>query len=138
MSGSVEILNIAEGEMKLSFDKADPAESLRAARIVSDMLSRGYALLIEVERDGVKKWERALAFHKDTQEYLIADFDPVVQSAGPPDRGERNDEPDSAQPAAESAAPQESGATGRGRGRPRKAVAADSVDLVAVGRSAGG
>ena len=54
-AGSIAILNVGAGDTRLSFDKANPAEAIRAARIVKDMLRRGYALLVEVERDGQKK-----------------------------------------------------------------------------------
>jgi hypothetical protein len=47
MSATVGILNVGTGDTKLVFDKDDPAECIRAARIVADMLRRGYALLVE-------------------------------------------------------------------------------------------
>lgn len=72
--GTVGILNVGDGDTKLSFDKNNPAERIRAARIVADMLRRGYALLIEV--DG--KFVRATEFKEDVCEYIIADFDPIT------------------------------------------------------------
>lgn len=50
MNGSVGILNVGAGDTKLIFDKNSPADCIRAARIVKDMLRRGYALLVEVEQ----------------------------------------------------------------------------------------
>ncbi len=81
------ILNVGAGDVKVSFDKSNPAERIRACRIVKDMLRRGYALLVEVERDGKKAFERALDFDEDRAEYIIADFDPVW--AGEADREEK-------------------------------------------------
>lgn len=48
-TGSVGILNVGTGDIRLAFDKNNPAECIRAARIVKDMLRRGFALLVEVE-----------------------------------------------------------------------------------------
>lgn len=41
MMGSVAILNVSAGDTKLTFDKSNPSETIRAARIVKDMLRRG-------------------------------------------------------------------------------------------------
>jgi hypothetical protein len=66
-TGELSILNVAKGDTKLSFDPADPAERERACRIVTDMLKRGYAIMVEV--DG--KTRRAVGFDPNTAEYLI-------------------------------------------------------------------
>lgn len=145
MMGELGILNVGAGDTKLSFDKSNPAERIRAARIVKDMIRRGYALLIEVNRDGEGRpvYERAIDFHEDTCEYVIADFDPVTaqaadeqdatEKAGAHEEG-RTEETRPATPAAAA----EPTARQRGR-RPRtRRVAADSTKGVAVARSAGG
>lgn len=49
--GEVGVLNVGAGDTRLMFDKSNPADCIRAARIVKDMLRRGYALLIEVGKD---------------------------------------------------------------------------------------
>ena len=67
------ILNVGEGDTKLSFDSKDLAEQIRAERIVKDMLRRGYMLLVETD-DG--KLVRATDFDPETSEYVIADLDP--------------------------------------------------------------
>jgi hypothetical protein len=85
MQGEVGVLNVGLGDTKLSFDKSDPAERIRAARIVRDMLRRGYALLVEVEPG---KFQRAKDFDDETCEYIVADFDPVQAEAA--DRAERS------------------------------------------------
>ena len=76
--GVLEILNVGAGDVKLTFNTGDPSDVIRCRRIVSDMLRRGFALLVEVERDGEKRYERAQAFDETTGEYLIADFDPLA------------------------------------------------------------
>lgn len=75
MTGTVGILNVGAGDTKLTFDKGNPTEMIRAARIVTDMLKRGYALLIEVE-PGI--FQRAHRFDEAKCEYIIADFDPTA------------------------------------------------------------
>ena len=82
MTGQIGILNVGAGDTKLSFDKSNPQECIRAARIVTDMLRRGYALLIEMDDGkGGKTYTRAKAFDPATCEYIIADFDPVTAQA---------------------------------------------------------
>lgn len=152
MNGELAILNVAAGDTKLSFDKSNPGEVIRAGRIVKDMLKRGYALLIEVERDGQKAFERALDFDDKTSEYIIADFDPsqssdipkpsrgvVVPRAGLDDGPEIGDTDGSTQdqaPADESSVPEQVGGGNRRKGR--RGVPASGTRAVAVGRSAGG
>lgn len=138
--GTVGILNVGDGDTKLSFDPKNPVERIRAARVVRDMLRRGYALLVEVERDGVKQFERATDFREDTCEYVIADFDPTVEPEAPrielKDQAHaskhRETETNSAAGAAAQAAP-------RKRGRPAKrAIPADSTRAISVAPIAGG
>ncbi|HVB15735.1 MAG TPA: hypothetical protein VNF04_04320 [Stellaceae bacterium] len=140
MTGTVGILNVGAGDTKLSFDPANPAERIRASRIVRDMLRRGYALLVEVDQpDGTKAYQRALDFREDSAEYIIADFDPLASGIddGPSfDRNEDAQEPEGSAngPAKPSAATRST----RSRGRARKAIPAASVRAVAVARTAGG
>jgi hypothetical protein len=142
MTGSIGILNVGAGDTKLIFDKDNPAELIRAARIVKDMLRRGYALLIEVEKDGAKRYERVRDFREDTCEYIIADFDPTVAE---PEKAQTVEQPQTHEQAAPPAA--EAGEEGAekpstkkpGRGRPRtRAIHASTTTGVAVARSAGG
>lgn len=133
MNGTLSILNVGAGDTKLSFDKSNPAERIRAGRIVTDMLRRGYALLVEVERDGAKAYERVQAFDPETSEYIIADFDPLAATPAPTENTDHGSETqaseESSAPAAES--------TKRKRGRPRR-IPAEGASAVAVARSAGG
>lgn len=77
MSGTVGILNVGAGDNKLVFDPNDPQGMIRAARIVKDMIRRGYALLVEIGKDdqGRPKYQRATDFDESKCEYIIADFD---------------------------------------------------------------
>lgn len=134
-AGSVAILNVGEGDTKLSFDPSNPAERIRAARIVKDMLRRGYALLVEVEVDGKKVHQRATDFREDVCEYVIADFDPI--QAAEADQEElahgNQAQPTPASPAGQAEAPKR-------RGRPPKhtTVPAERASVVAVAPISGG
>lgn len=143
--GTLQILNVGVGDIRVSFDRANPAETIRAQRIVKDMLRRGYALLVEIERNGEKAFERAIDFREDTNEYIIADFDPnQAEKAdavehdhecgkgvddGPKIKAEKN--------TAENDRSGDQSSNGAKRGR-RRGVPADSTRAVAVARSAGG
>lgn len=71
--GSLGILNVGTGDTKLSFDKSNPAERARAAKIVEDMLKRGYAILVQIgDQGGEPIYRRAKAFDPETCEYIIA------------------------------------------------------------------
>jgi hypothetical protein len=146
-NGTVGILNVGAGDIEIRFDGNNVSERIRAARIVKDMLRRGYALLVEVERDGEKRFERALDFDEKTCRYIIADFDPEIAinadaqevyekelnlSVKEPNHGE-------SEPVEAAATPESTGETKRRRGRPPKTgIDASKTRAVAVGRSAGG
>jgi hypothetical protein len=120
--GTVGILNVGAGDTKLSFDPNNPAERIRAARVVKDMIRRGYALLIQREPGG--PFVRATDFDENVCEYVIADFDPL-QAA----EADQHDEEETQQPAA---------APGAARKATKKRVKAESVRAVSVAPSAGG
>lgn len=133
MTGTVGILNVGAGDTKLSFDPKNPAERIRAARIVRDMLRRGYALLVEVAPG---QYQRATDFDEDRCEYIIADFDPVA--AAEADAAEAREPAHEEEP---SPAPrgEDAGKTRRGRPGPRtRSIDAGKTNAVAVARSAGG
>lgn len=141
MNGTVSILNVGHGDTKLTFDKDNAAECIRAARIVKDMLRRGYALLVEVEQpDGTKKFQRAYDFIEGTCEYIIADMNvyvPSEQEATPDD----NSSDDGIATELAASAASEAAATRpqpRGRKVRTKRVGASGTRAVAVARSAGG
>lgn len=137
MNGEVGVLNVGAGDTKLSFDPNNPAERIRAARIVRDMIRRGYSLLIEVEENGAKVHRRALDFDESKCEYIIADFDPLIAQTA--DNEETDEEAISAQP------PASAGITATPRlkadkpgKRGRRNIAAGSVRATAVPHIAGG
>jgi hypothetical protein len=133
--GSVGILNVGAGDTKLSFDKSNPAERIRAARIVKDMLRRGYALLIEVDVGGEKKFTRAIDFDEDVCEYVIADFDPI--EAAKHEEQEDGDVHQESEGKTVGATETEPTQPRPKRGGKRR-VEAESTRAVAVGRTAGG
>lgn len=83
MTGILEILNVQKGDITIVLDKGNTAEVIRAKRIITDMLRRGYALVVEVERDGKKAYERVQEFDAEKGEYIIADFDPEAHELAP-------------------------------------------------------
>ena len=131
MSGTIGILNVGAGDTKLVFDPTNPAEMIRAARIVKDMLRRGYALLVDsgqTDSSGRPIYMRAKDFDETKFEYIIADFDPTAPGG---------DIEPTAETTRESAGETQLAPLKR-RGRPPKRVAASEVNVVAVSRSAGG
>lgn len=130
------ILNVGAGDTKITFDKNNPAECIRAGRIVQDMLRRGYALLVEVpDGKGGKAFTRVHEFKVDTFEYVIADLDPVaaaeadLKEAGNGQAGEAKTDDT------------KNSAKGNGKKRGRhsmRSVAATGARGIAVARTAGG
>lgn len=139
MTGSIGVLNVGAGDTKLTFDKDNPMERARSARIVTDMLKRGYVLFIEVPGSTVKTYRRVLQFDEEVCEYIIADLDP--QPAPAPihssDTGDNLDEPSGAAASGEGNEEARAPIPLKGR-RGRKRVDAGSTTGVAVARSAGG
>lgn len=135
-AGQVGVLSVGAGDIKLSFDKANPAERIRAARIVKDMLRRGYALLVEdrtkQSADGRPIYTRALEFDEDTCEYILADFDPIEAAAADKEEG------DAPAPAEGQQAIEQGEQAPKGKALGRRRVEAGSVKSVAVARTAGG
>ena len=158
MSGELAVLSVGEGDMKFSFDKAQPAEVIRARRVVADMLRRGYALLVEVERGGEKRFERVQRFDEATDSYVIADFDPQYDPSAPEiiavrkevesEQGQGAKATGAAETPVRDAAvakPKRGRPLGSGKGRRSgvkgggtRKIPAFSAKAIAVGRSAGG
>jgi hypothetical protein len=135
--GTVAVLNVGEGDLTLTFDKSKPAERERAKKIITDMLARGYAILVQVgEHDGEPVYQRAKGFDPETCEYLIvgvAEDEARVTTEGNvivPEVVEAELAPDIPPPAPLK------------RGRPRKLtterIPAEKTRTVAVARTAGG
>lgn len=127
--GCLEILNVQGGEVKITFDNKDAPEAIRARRIISEMIRSGFVLLVEVERNGDKRFERALSFDEARGEYVIADYDgappPVANGAPTNGSASRDDSPADDPPPPR-------------KGRPRKRVPMEEAEATAVGPSAGG
>ena len=139
MNGQIGILNVGAGDTKLTFDKNNPAECIRSGRIVTDMLRRGYALLIEVDDgNGGKTFARVREFRADTNEYIIADFDSSATQE--PSHAEAQPIREAAPESEVDAGPAEKPKLKRGP-KPRvvdRAIPASSTRGIAVSRSAGG
>jgi hypothetical protein len=120
MVGEVGILNVGAGDTKLSFDPKKPKEVERASRIVSDMLRRGYAILVEAGRDDHGPlYRRAVKFDAETAEYIII---------GEPEEASASVEESSSTP---SRSP-------RGRKASTRRVPASRTNAVAVAPTSGG
>lgn len=127
MPGTIGILSVGAGDIRLTFDPANQAEMIRAARIVKDMLQRGYALLIQIDDgQGGKTYARATGFDEKTNEYIIADLDPVQAEADADLKG------------GEETPAEEAPARPEKRPRGGRRVAATTTSGVAVARTAGG
>lgn len=138
--GEVGLLNVGTGDIKLSFDPNNPAERIRAARIVRDMLRKGYALLIETTEGGVKGFRRALDFDENTYEYVIADLDPVAAAAADaevPKNGQVQENGESTATESAASAPDAAPTPAPGK-RGRKRIPVEKARAVAVARTAGG
>jgi hypothetical protein len=79
---SLSILNVGEGDTKISFDKSKPEEIERSRRIVGDMLKLGYAILVRVgeTKGGKPKYRRAVGFDAEHDEYLVTDVPAAAQT----------------------------------------------------------
>lgn len=122
MTGTVAILNVGAGDTKISFDPSKPQEVARAAKIIKDMLRRGFVLLIEVGRDEKGPlYRRAHDFDESTAEYIIA--------------GERNDDEKTASASESTATKKTPGRRGQAR---LVRTPATTTNAVAVARTAGG
>jgi hypothetical protein len=128
MAGTLSILNVYEGDVEITFDKTDPVEVIRAGRIIKDCLRRGYALLIEV--DGA--YQRAIDFDEKAGRYIVADFDPSYRPQKP------NEEEGESEEETEAEATEVPPKIRSQRGRPRRSIAMESTNAVAIARSAGG
>jgi hypothetical protein len=127
-NGTLAILSVGEGDTKVSFDPNKPEERDRAAKVVMDMLKRGYAILVEVGKDpnnGKPLYQRAESFDPDTCEYIIVGVpEPVEERKTVGSELEPTENVGSTTP--------------RKRGRPRTRLKAESTSAVAVARTAGG
>jgi hypothetical protein len=121
--GTLSCLNVSGGDIEITFDTNDCAEAIRAKRIISDMLRRGYALLVKMP-DGT--YTRALEFDEKQGKYIIADYDPAdIEKEGKSDEQQIETKTEASAPALKNKAT-------------RKSVSMDKANTVAVAPSAGG
>ena len=125
--GTLSCLNVAGGDVKISFDNKNVAESIRAKRMITDMLRRGYALLVEV--DGA--FQRAIEFDEKHGEYVVADYDPSSTHEPQPAPSLREDNNN----AEAEEAPVQSQKKRKGG---RRRLGMETTNAVGVARSAGG
>ena len=126
--GTLSVLNCSAGDMKFSFNSADPLEAARAQRVVEDMLKRGYMLFVEVHQDDNPKKPKLLrrvqGFDPQTTEYILADGPGL---------------PTEAVPTIEPAAPAETPAKPEKKGKGKKSrVSAKEAKAHGVAPIAGG
>lgn len=150
MLGTVGILSVGAGDTKLSFDPNNPQDRIRAARIVKDMLRRGYSLLVAMPgNEGAEpKYRRAYDFDENTFEYIIADFDPtpeetidVSSQMAPPKNTEPLTTAQTTDASSGTTMDQPRSSTGRkgGKGkRKERRIPAAATNATAVARTAGG
>lgn len=128
--GTIGILNVGAGDTKISCsNKDDPNAIKRFKKTVTELLRRGFALLVEVE-PGL--YRRAKSFDEATLEYIVADFEPPI--------GRSESEPTAA-PADATGEPEEPEAGKAGRKikrREDRRIPATATRATAVARIAGG
>lgn len=131
--GSLSCLNVSGGDITITFDTKNVAEAIRAKRIITDILRRGYALMVKTE-DG--SFTRAYDFDAEKGEYIIADFD---ESYTHEQKEEKQDEQIEETPEKE---PNTWIKKGQEQPKPRKGrrkrVGMEKSEVVAVAPSAGG
>lgn len=126
MRGELAVLNVGAGDTKLVFDDDSPEENERSAKIVLDMIRRGFVLLIEVGRnDNGPIYQRARGFDPETREYIVAGM--------AEDAEEPSDEKQAGAPRKRA-----KGKAGRPARRAQRRVPAAAGRAVAVSRTAGG
>lgn len=117
--GQIDILNCGEGHAEVHVDNSDPINLARSARIIGDMLRRGYALFIAGQDGALIRVEK---FDAEKNVYIIGD--------GPLYAGETPEvEPESPNPNRPKRAYKTKGS---------RAVPVEKVHTTAVPRTAGG
>lgn len=134
--GVIGVLNVGVGDTKLTFDKNNPAECIRSARIVTDMLRRGYALMIQLP-DG--SYTRVREFREDVCEYVIADLDPIQAINADEAEHAQGEQGKEAESGTTGEAPREPTAKPVGKRGPKtRTISATAATGIAISRSAGG
>jgi hypothetical protein len=84
------VLTVGDGDTRLTFDIDKPEERERACKIVTDMLRRGFAILVQTGvKDGKPVYTSATGFDPKTAEYIIADVPDEAVGTPPKRAGKR-------------------------------------------------
>lgn len=134
MTGMLGILNVGAGDTKLTFDPNNQEDMARAARVVTDMLRRGFALFVEVgENERGPLYQRVHKFDEATCEYIIMDSVPATDSeVEDHDRGKQSGRKAKGEGAGTK------GSSRRGGRTAERRIPASEAAGVAVARVAGG
>lgn len=112
MTGSLSVLNVGAGDIQITFNQHDSGEREKALKMLTDMQTRGYAILVRLD-DGT--YTRATRVDAETGHYIIQLPD------------------DAAHEAAEAIEPAPKGRRGR-----KARILVEKAQAVGVARSAGG
>ena len=77
MSGVLDILNCGAGHLSFKFDKDNDAEVAKARKVITDMMQRGYSILVETAK-GLRRVKR---FDPKRDEYVIEEPQPPAKPA---------------------------------------------------------
>lgn len=78
--GTIELLNVGAGHIKVSMNNTNPVERERAKAMVTDMLQRGYAIFVEIEGGELAPVKR---FDPKKEAYIITDVPRPVKAETP-------------------------------------------------------
>ena len=69
---NLQVLNVGEGDLKVSFDKNNAQERTNAKKMIEDLMRQGFAIMVEVGRNEKGPiYQRAVKFDYKTEEYLV-------------------------------------------------------------------
>jgi hypothetical protein len=125
VKGSLSVLNVGAGDIKVTFNHLDSAEAKKAITMLLDMQVRGYAILVETE-DG---YRRALTIDASRGRYVIQ----IPQDAPLPADAEEVSAPAPAATGLDDGSTKKNGRRGR-----RVSVPVAGRRAYGVARSAGG
>jgi hypothetical protein len=69
---NLRILNVGHGDLTIKFDGKNPQEKKRGKEIVTDLLRKGYALMVEAgTSEKGPLYRRVKSFDPETSEYIV-------------------------------------------------------------------
>lgn len=132
--GVLDVLNVGLGHLKMSFDKTNADEMLRARTIINEMFQRGYAIFVEIDGEPV----RARRFDATKDCYIVDEGNAQEAEA-------RAKTPELPAPTTADETPLPTCACGKARGhrgrclkRQERAIPAATSSATAIARTAGG